>query len=114
MKTVRYYLIPVFLLALVTLADRCRAADTACGTFPGMRACTDADFNPYAALKRKFPLFAEAIRSVGHVCDHVTRAYLDKVPGAEYYHVTCDDELHYTIGVSAKRSVVWAGDFRGY
>lgn len=111
MKTFKYYIMPLFLLGLVLAANRCSAA-TSCGG-PGVRACTDDDLNPQAALMRKAPLFAEAVRSVGHVCDRVTSAYLDTAPGMAYYHVVCDGRLHYTIGVSRPRAIVWAGDFGG-
>src|SRR5208337_280280 len=89
-------------------------AATPCGNFPGMRECTDTDFNPYAALMKKAPLFVEAIRSVGHVCDRVDTVYLDNMPGVDYYHVTCMGQLRYTIGVSKARVVVWAGNFTNY
>lgn len=109
MKTLRYYLVPLFIFAAVLLADHCSAAT--CGNAPGMRECTDADFNPQAKLMRKAPLLAAYVRSVGHVCERVIVASLDNAPGIDYYHVTCSGQLQYTIGVSAKGVVVWPGYF---
>ena len=63
-----------------------------------------------SVLHAKYPLLAEAIRSVGHVCDHVMFAYRSDAPGEMYYHVRCDLNLHYTVGVSTTRVVVWPGD----
>lgn len=103
-------------ILFVLLLAACHHAGASCVVGngpPGARQCTDAELNPQAALMAKAPLFIEAIRSVGHVCDRVTRVYLSNAPGIDYYHVTCDGELHYTIGVSAKRVVVWAGVFNG-
>ncbi len=99
-------------LALAVLAARQAGAAT-CGNAPGLRECTDVDLNPQAALMRQAPLFAEAVRSVGHVCDRVTWASLDNAPGIVYYHVACDARTRYTIGVSRAHVVVWPGTYQG-
>lgn len=105
----------ILFVAFLAACHHASASPCAVGNGPpGVRQCTDAELNPQAALKAKSALLAKAIRSVGHVCDRVTSVYLDNMPGIAYYHVTCDGRLQYTIGVSAKRTVVWAGNFTDY
>jgi hypothetical protein len=75
---------------------------------------SDAELSPAAEMMANASLFAEAIQSVGHVCDRVEAVYRDDAPGINYYHVTCTGQLRYTVGVSKARVVVWAGNFTNY
>jgi hypothetical protein len=61
------------------------------------------------------PLLAEAVRSVGHICDTVDSDSVVYAPGVEMWQVVCNSyQATYTIGIYhtgkiVTRAVVWVG-----